>query len=221
MDDFDLRGEELEKILHDLDTVNKMLGGNKITINGLAELLQKYPKKKIRILDVGCGNGSILKEVAAYGRKKGMEMELTGIDANENAIGIARKNCSNFPEIRFESLDVFSEEFKTLRVDIILCTLTLHHFKDAEVVRLLQNFVQIVSLGIVVNDLRRSKLAYRLFQAFSAIFIKKEIARKDGLTSILRSFKKKDLENYGKELPVWDQQIRKKWAFRFQWILIK
>ena len=222
MDDFDLRGEELEKILQDLDTVNKLLGGNKITIDGLKELIQKFPeKKKIKILDVGCGNGSILKEIARYGRKQGFAMELCGIDANEHAIAIARKNCGDFPEIKFRSIDVFSEEFKAMRGDVILCTLTLHHFKDAEVVRLLQSFVEMVSIGIVVNDLRRSKRAYRLFQAFSAVFLRKEIARKDGLTSILRSFKKEDLDSYGKKLPVHDQKIRKKWAFRFQWILIK
>jgi hypothetical protein len=40
----------------------------------------------------------------------------------------------------------------------------------------------------------------------------------DGLTSILRGFKRKDLENFSKELKVMPQ-IKWKWAFRYQWII--
>lgn len=50
--------------------------------------------------------------------------------------------------------------------------------------------------------------------------MKNEMVRRDGLTSILRAFKKKDLENIAKEINV-NFSIRWKWAFRYLFILKK
>lgn len=222
MDDFELQGEELRKTLDDLDRVNKWLGGNKVTVEGVDKILKSACfAQPVSITDVGCGNGSLLKEVADYGRSHGIKMNLQGIDANEHTIGIAKENTKDYPEITFEAQDIFSEAFKAKEVDIILCTLTMHHFKDKEIEEILHVFSNICQMGIVINDLQRSKLAYYLFEAFSAFFIKNDIARRDGLTSVLRSFKKDDLEWYGRNLNMRDQKIAWKWAFRYQWILLK
>jgi 2-polyprenyl-3-methyl-5-hydroxy-6-metoxy-1,4-benzoquinol methylase len=222
MDDLEMQGEELEKTLLDLDKVNKWLGGNKITLEGVEKLLKSCcHTRPVKIIDVGCGNGTILKEVAELGRKRGDRLELLGIDANRHAMDIARNNLSDYPEVSFKAMDVFSEEFKEKEADIILCTLTLHHFSDDEIKELMKTFTSMAGLGVVVNDLRRSKRAYYLFRIFCRAFNIREINRKDGLTSILRSFKEKDLEEYGKDLKIHQQEINRKWAFRYQWILYK
>lgn len=220
MDDFYLQGVELRKTLEDLDKVNKWLGGNQITLDGIEKLLPLKPSGAIRIMDVGCGNGTLLREIAAYGRKEGLTLELLGIDANEHAIGIARELAKDFLEISFQGLNIFSDTFEKMEADIILCTLTLHHFKDPQIKDLLKLFLKNSRLGVVINDLERSPVAYHLFQAFCGVFIHNEIARKDGLISIRRGFKKQELESFGRELPV-KQEIQWKWAFRYQWILFK
>lgn len=222
MDDLEMQGEELEKTLLDLDKVNRWLGGNKITLDGVEKLLKSCCyARPVRIIDVGCGNGSILKEVAQWGRSRGEKLELLGIDANRHAMEIAGKNLEGYPEVSFKAMDVFSKEFRAQQADIILCTLTLHHFRDEEIKELMDTFTSMAGLGIVVNDLERSRSAYYLFQIFCSVFSIREINRKDGLTSILRSFKKRDLKEYGKNLNVSRQEINRKWAFRFQWMLYK
>lgn len=222
MDDLEMQGEELEKTLGDLDKVNRWLGGNRISLEGVEKLLKSCCyTRPVRIIDVGCGNGTILKEVAELGRKRGEKLELVGIDANKHAMDIARKNLAEYPEVSFKAMDVFSKEFKAQEADIILCTLTLHHFSDEEIKELMTTFTSMAGLGVVVNDLQRSRSAYYLFQAFCAAFGLSEINKKDGLTSILRSFKRSDLEKYGNHLNVSRQEINRKWAFRYQWILYK
>ena len=51
-------------------------------------------------------------------------------------------------------------------------------------------------------------------------FIKNEMIKKDGLTSILKAFKRKDLEKFANEIKV-QFSIQWKWAFRYLWLLKK
>lgn len=220
MDDFDLKGKHLEKTLRDLEHINAWLGGNQISIAGLAQLLKNQPQdKEISIADIGCGNGAMLREIALWARKHKHKLRLVGIDANTHGIEIAEKLAIDFPEIEFLALNMYSETFKQKKFDVILCTLTLHHFKNQEITNILQVFTRQTRLGIIINDLQRSKVAYRLFQAFCEVFINNEIARKDGLVSILRGFKKEELIDFSRQLPAQKHSINWKWAFRYQWII--
>lgn len=223
MDDFELQGKELQKTLEDLNRINSWLGGNMITIEALKKLLKNSPssKKEINIADIGCGDGEMLREIAMMGRKKNLNLKLTGIDANPHAIALARELSQDFPEIDFLTRNIFSPEFQKLHFDAILCTLTLHHFEDEKIIELIQNFYRMTNLGIVVNDLQRSRIAYGLFQAFCWFFVSNEIARKDGLISILRSFKRNNLEFFSSKIPSEKIEIHWKWAFRYQWIIYK
>lgn len=222
MDDFELQGAELQQTLEDLDNINKWLGGNKITLRGIKELLRNRKKHDVlRIVDVGCGNGTMLREIAKWGRAKNYKFQLTGIDANPHAVQIAQNLSASFPEIRFSTQNIFSESYKNREFDIVLCTLTLHHFRDKEISNILNIFYEQAKVGIVINDLHRSREAYYLFQGFCLLFISNEIARRDGLISILRGFKKKDLEMLALDIPAQQQEISWKWAFRYRWIIKK
>lgn len=220
MDDFDLQGDELRQTLRDLENVNSWLGGNAITKTGI----KKLPINKselIRIVDIGCGNGAMLRELSRWGIKNGYQFELVGVDANTYAIHIAEELSQNYPNVNFLALNIFSEEFRSMKFDILLCTLTLHHFKDSQIPELLHQLYEQSSVGVVINDLQRSKLAYVLFQAFCAVFVDNEIARKDGLISILRGFKKPDIKKYMNTIKVDSYSVSWEWAFRYLWIIEK
>lgn len=220
MDDFELKGADLEQTLTDLENINSWLGGNKITLDGIKELLKNVSdRSKVRIADVGCGSGAVLREIADWGRTQKFDIELIGIDANTHAIEIAERRSNQYPEIKFSSLNIFSEAYKNETFDVLLCTLTLHHFKNEEIVDLLTTFKNQSRIGVIINDLQRSKTAYVLFQAFCKVFINNEIARKDGLVSILRGFKKQDLQDLAQKFPDQKHNIQWKWAFRYRWIL--
>jgi len=222
MDDFDLKGDELERTLKDLENINKWLGGNKVTMQGIKKLLETHPEEKtLHIADVGCGNGSILREIAAWGRKKNYVLKLTGIDANTHAIAIAERLSEFYPEINYSALNIFDPSFQNEKFDIILCTLTLHHFKDEQIKEITESFYRQARIGVVINDLHRSKQAYYLFRAFCKVFIRNKIARDDGLTSILRGFKKKDIKKFASMIPARRQEIKWKWAYRYLWIIEK
>ena len=220
MDDFSIGGTLLRDTLDKLDTINKWLGGNRVTINGIKKILRPYPKEKqITILDLGCGGGDMLRRVAALGIKEGYKFKLIGIDANAEAIAYARELSIDYKEVSFMEMDIFSDEFKNLEYDLVLSTLFLHHFKENQLVELLKHVSNKANIGIVVNDLHRHAMAYYLFKLLGLV-IKNKMVKQDGLTSILRGFKRNDLEEISKQINV-KSQIQWQWAFRYQWIIRK
>ena len=220
MDDFSVDGKLLHESLDSLANINKWLGGNLVTLNGLKKVLKKLDKNKpLTILDMGCGNGDMMREVAKFGKKSGYNFTLIGIDANQNTIDYAKELSVNYPEISYLNQDVFSEEFQNIQYDLVLATLFLHHFSEDDIVKLLASILKKASLGIVVNDLNRNKIAYYLF-SFLCLFIKNKMTKEDGLISVLRAFKKADLERITEKLNA-KSTIQWKWAFRYQWIIQK
>ena len=220
MDDFSIGGDLLRDTLDKLENINRWLGGNLVTVNSLKKVLKNHPKEEeLTIVDIGCGHGDILRDVAKFGRKNGYKMTLLGIDANPTAIEYANELSTAFDELSFRTEDIFSDEFKNRQFDVVLATLFLHHFKEEQLISFLENTLHQTKIAIVVNDLHRHKLAYYLFLLLS-LFIKNKMIIEDGLTSVLRGFKRKDLERISKKLKV-KSQISWKWAFRFQWIIQK
>ena len=220
MDDFSIGGDLLRDTLDKLEKINRWLGGNKVTVNGLKALLKNHPKEqKITIVDIGCGHGDILRDVAKFGRKEGYKFTLIGLDANSAAIDYANELSMEYPELSFKTQDIFSKDFKSETFDVVIATLFLHHFKEEQLVSFLKNTIKQTKIGMVVNDLHRHTLAYYLFLLLS-IFISNKMIIEDGLTSVLRGFKRNDLQTIAKNIQS-KSIISWKWAFRFLWIIKK
>lgn len=220
MDDFQLEGDEIKDALNRIAAINRMLGGNHVTLQGVKRLLQRIPPERpVVIADVGCGNGDMLRMLADYSRRHRRPFKLLGVDANRFTIEYAASLSTNYPDISYLCMDILSEPFAALQYDIVLCTLTLHHFNDPDILRLLRIFQQQATTGAVINDLHRSRVAYRLFQVICRLFRLNDMSRKDGLVSILRGFKKKELHALAGRMPAQQYTLRWKWAFRYQWII--
>jgi 2-polyprenyl-3-methyl-5-hydroxy-6-metoxy-1,4-benzoquinol methylase len=211
----------LRNSLDQIAAINKRLGGNQATIDGINTLLKNESKEAaISIIDLGCGNGDMLRVVADFGRKNNFVFKLTGIDANEYTINYASKLSANYPEISYIKMNILSDEFLGIKFDIAVATLFLHHFTNQEIEQLLIPIVNKSRIGVVINDLHRSSAAYYLFKALS-FFIKNPMVKKDGAISVLRGFKKNELIFISKKLKDSVSTIHWKWAFRYQWIIKK
>lgn len=220
MDDFDMEGDVLRDALDKIAKINRLLGGNQLTLDGVKKIInQNQTLEKITIVDIGCGNGDMLRNLADYADELEVKFELIGIDANQFTVNYAKELSLHYPNIKYQCEDIFEKPFETLQYDILLCTLTLHHFKDEEIVKLMQIFKTNAKLGIVINDLHRSSISYRLFQILCFVFGLNTMSRQDGLVSILRGFKKPELEHFSKKLNLNNYSIEWKWAFRYQWII--
>lgn len=218
MDDLELKGAELRDTLDTLGKINSRLGGNRVLRSGLKRILKEWDHKRpLRILDVGCGNGAQLRELAQLGMDLECSFQLTGLDANADCIAYAKERSASQPEINYICDDAFGYAEVGPDYDLIVCTLFLHHISNEDLIDLLKSFRKKASLAVLVNDLHRSKLAYVLFSLLG-LFIKNPMIVHDGKVSILRGFKKKELINFSRTLKC-KYSIKWMWAFRYRWIL--
>ncbi len=221
MDNFNGSITELETVLNDITGVNRILGGNKITVDAVFRLIQENKKESYTILDMGCADGNMLRNIALEGRRRNITLKLIGVDLSKDALILARKASADFPEISYQAKNILTADFSDFNCDIVTTTLTMHHFPDQEILKFIAQFAKLASMGIVINDLERSAWAYKLFKVFSLFFIRTKTARIDGLISISKGFVKQDLETYARTLSHMQHQITWKWAFRYVWVMSK
>ncbi|MEM9362112.1 MAG: methyltransferase domain-containing protein [Bacteroidota bacterium] len=218
MDDPNMQLPTLRNAYKDINRCNSLLGGDSITIKGVWELIKKDRKKSYTILDMGCGDGTMLRKLSDFLNKKGVSHQMTGIDLRDDVLVIAREETEGYPQIEFQKMDILKAD-SSFSCDIIINTLTMHHFGEERIEAFLRQFVTLAKVGVVINDLQRSKLSYTLFKIFSFFFIRTQVAKVDGLISISKGFRKDDLWKLAKNIPNVMHRIEWKWAFRYVWIM--
>jgi SAM-dependent methyltransferase len=220
MDDLLCAGEVVHQTLRELEFINKWLGGNAVTITALELLLKDCPGNgAITIVDLGCGGGDMLRMIQRWTVEKAISVKLIGIDANPHIIAFARKNLQDLPQIEFLSLDIFSDEFKNLRFDVVLGTLFYHHFTDEQLSAFFKNLRYQAKKGIIINDIHRHPLAYYPIKWLTALFSRSSMVKFDAPLSVLRAFKKQEIIGILKNAKIQDFRLQWKWAFRWRVII--
>ncbi len=220
MDDLQCQGKVVEQSLHELEVINKLLGGNQLTLSGIGELVDTVPSiSRLRVIDLGCGRGDMLDLISKWTKRKGIRVQLTGIDANPNIIKIAQARHESNPDICFEVKNIFDPELARVKTDIILATLFTHHFTNDQLSFLLRQWNMQASIGIVINDLHRHWLAYHSINLLTRYFSKSGIVKNDGPVSVSRSFSKNEWKHILKNAGISHYKITWHWAFRWKLVI--
>lgn len=221
MDDLSCSGEVVEQTLRELDVINRLLGGNAVTLSGLKQLSAHYrdAATPLTIADLGCGSGDLLRRFARYARKEKIPVRLIGVDANPSIIAYARAHSGDYPEISYVALNILSPEFATHTYDIICGTLFFHHFDDATLIRLLPQLMRQARLGVLINDIHRHPFAYHSIRWLTALFSSSAMVRYDAPLSVRRAFTRSDWTRIFHNAGISTYSLRWRWAFRWKIVL--
>ncbi len=214
MDDFSLQGEKLESTLSSLSRINKYLGNSNSVIDCLKPIIRKS-QKPLRIVDIGCGGGDLLREIADDVKASDLDISLIGIDGNANITSFAAKKHEIIPFLRFQTADILDEHFELPECDILISSHFMYHFTDLELSNFLLRQKHYVKSKIIISELQRSVISYRLFQLLGSVLFFPKMIMSDGLKAISRSFRKEELVQILHAGKVEKYTISWKWAFRY------
>ncbi|MEJ7604704.1 MAG: methyltransferase domain-containing protein [Bryobacteraceae bacterium] len=104
--------------------------------------------------------------------------------------------------------DAFDLPFLNRSFDFVYCSLFLHHFDNAQVVALLQEFSRVARRQIIVSDLERSLVSYWFLPATRWIFGWDQVTLHDGPVSIAAAFRADELHTLATEAGLRNIRVR-------------
>jgi ubiquinone/menaquinone biosynthesis C-methylase UbiE len=209
MDDLSVDEQSLERALVELSTINRLLGGDRVSRLGVRRILRSLPPDRpVTVLDVGSGGSDLLRALAPLGR----QFEITALDLNPRAGDFAMKRGRPVTVVVGSA---HALPFDNRSFDVAHVSLFLHHCTDDEARALLLNLSRIARHGIVINDLHRHGFAYIGISLLTRLFSRSALVRHDGPVSVLRGFLRSELAAL---LPARQQTpVSISWHWAFRW----
>jgi len=188
MDTEDCGVAEFEACLVDLAKVNRVTLAYRPTFLWLERLVrERRPTAPLRIVDCGSGYGDMLRRIDHWAERRGVRVELTGIDLNPWSRAAALKATAPDRPIRWITTDLFDYR-PSEPVDIVLSSLFTHHLTDDQVVGFIRWMEATAAVGWFINDLHRHPLPYHVFRVGSRLVGWHRFVQNDGPISITRAF---------------------------------
>ncbi|OBH52599.1 methyltransferase domain-containing protein [Mycobacterium sp. E2479] len=185
-----------QRCLDELAVVNRVTFTHYPTLRWLARATRaRHAGSTVTILDVACGHGDLLRAIATWAHRRGLKVQLSGIDVNPRSTAIAREATPRWMNIDYRTADVFRYPLAQ-RPDFIVSSDFTHHLSDEDVVKFLTWLNENSRRGWHIVDLQRHALPYYSFPALARLMGWHRILREDGVISIARGFRRSDWREY-------------------------
>lgn len=202
--------------LVDLEGINHLTLAYRPTLRFLARLKRegRWPAgRPLRVLDAGSGHGDMLRRIDRWAAKRGLAVDLVGVDLNPFSARSAKAATAAGRPIRYLTSNLFDYD-PPEGVDLVISSLFTHHLTNAEVVGFLRFMEGRARIGWFVNDLRRHWFSYYGFGLATWLLRRHPYVRHDGPVSIARAFIPSDWTRYLADAGVAGAEVRRWFPFR-------
>ena len=235
MDAPDIETQRHQAALRALERINRLSGTASVVSRAIVEhcgplLPQNAPgHAPLRILDLACGGGDV---TIAVGRKlsaAGMNVSIEAWDRSGTAIEFAKERMraqsilgspnaatgkTVLREIQFVERDVLELDTEA-QFDVVMSTLFLHHLNRADTVALLSKMHRAARHLMLVDDLRRTWVGYRLAQVGCFFLTRSPVVHADGPQSVRAAFTEAEIEALSREAGLPRPAFFRHWPQRF------
>jgi SAM-dependent methyltransferase len=184
---------EFAQCLRHIAVINRWTLAWRPTLLWLDRLCRRHPTvRHLRIIDIGSGYGDMLRYIGRWATRRGVTVDLVGVDLNPWAGQAAAEagragDPAGGPAIAWRTADVFSLPAGEV-ADVVVSSLFTHHLDDDGVVRFLRWMEERARLGWFVNDLRRHSIPHAVARAAAACLPVNRLVAHDAPVSVARAF---------------------------------
>lgn len=207
----DSRSDDEQLVLRtvaDIKRSNLIFQGARAAVAELAQHFERLPKNAT-LLDVGTGLGDVPRAAMRAARERGIALTTIGLDSVPilsrcAAAAVSSTVCGSGLALPFADASV----------DVVMCSQTLHHFRDDNETILLREMNRVARLAVVVSDLRRSWIAAGGFWIASFPLRFHSVTRHDGVLSVLRGYTQEELSEIVRSAIGIQPRVRERLGFR-------
>jgi 2-polyprenyl-3-methyl-5-hydroxy-6-metoxy-1,4-benzoquinol methylase len=203
---------ELDQDLKRIRQLNRWFGSYRLVLNFIRRWIE--PGAQMRIVDLATGSADIPRLIVDYARQIGSQVEIDALDRQPATLEIARKLSTGYPEISYYEANIL-EWNSPEAYDIVLCTLSLHHFSDEDAVRLLRRCRELSRRFVLVSDLRRGFLLNAGVHLLTTLIFREPMTRHDARLSAARAFSFSEMRTLAKRAD-WESFGHKRFRFARQ-----
>ncbi len=198
-------------VMHDLAQVNTITLARRPTLAFL-DRLRARGATQLKILDVGFGDGDMLRAIARWGVRHGVRTALTGIDLNPRSAPAAQSVTPDAMAIDYRTGDYAGLAGQGW--DVILSSLVAHHMTHDQLIAFLRFMAAQAQKGWFINDLHRHGFAWTGFPLLAGLMRWHPIVRHDGQLSIARSYRPGEWPALLAEAGTTDARVFRAFPFR-------
>jgi ubiquinone/menaquinone biosynthesis C-methylase UbiE len=178
---------ELELNLREMAMLNRLPGGVADSVRAVSSLLDG--RADATVLDIGAGSGDFARRLLRQ-----HTAQVLVWDSRDEVLAIARRNLANTNHVKFLKADVRALPLSDDAVDVAHASLLLHHLDPEDAVLALREMARVSRAGVVLNDLRRGRLALLMTAAPVLAFTRGRYTRNDGILSARRAYTLPELD---------------------------
>ena len=215
MDHPDLAPSLHRQALRGLARLNAVSGIARTVAREILGFATEHSRSSISWLDVACGGGDILVQVAQRLRQSGLDVRCSGCDIHPTAIATSLDRARRH---RFDNIDVFQHDILSADLprsyDIVTSTLFLHHLSDSEATAVLRRMRDAARGMVLIDDLRRTRRGYWLAVIACRALTRSPIVHYDGPVSVRAAFTGAEIERLATAAGWKDRRLRYHWPER-------
>jgi ubiquinone/menaquinone biosynthesis C-methylase UbiE len=206
---------ELTANLQDIRTVNRLAGGVATVLRHLPGLLSQISHgRPVEILDLATGCGDIPLSLMAWSDRQCRPLHLTVTDHSPEILAEARRTLAGVPGVTFTVCDARAVPMPDRSFDVVLCSLSLHHFAPGEAVQVLREMDRLARTGFILNDIRRCLAGFVAAWGASRVATRNRLTRHDMPLSVLRAYTPNELRALLRQAGIHDAGVTTHPLFR-------
>ncbi|HEY3524307.1 MAG TPA: methyltransferase domain-containing protein [Candidatus Limnocylindrales bacterium] len=186
--------------LRDLRRTNRWLWGTSLSLRAIDALLERRPASPTEpsVLDVGTGSADIPLALLDRVERDGRRLTVVATDAREEVLAAARRldpGLEERPGLVLRLADGTRLPFDDAAFDVAHCSLLLHHLEPDDAVAAIRELRRVARLGVVVNDLLRSRLNVLGARVLATVATRNGLTRNDAPLSVRRAYTEREMRS--------------------------
>jgi ubiquinone/menaquinone biosynthesis C-methylase UbiE len=180
--------------LRDLRRINRRLGGVALSAAAIDALVAH--RDQVTLLDVGTGGADIPLALIERARARGTQLRVVGIDPRPEVMAAAvRANPSLalVDDLELHVADGRALPFADRSFDVVHASLVLHHLDSPDALTILREMGRVARVGVVVNDLQRSRLGWIGAWLIGHLLTRNRLTRHDAPLSVRRAYRANEM----------------------------